>query len=320
MINYDSIISAYNDKPTLMEWLKKVEEALKGASATSFSVNKKGNATISFQIDFEDGTSLESGDIVLQQGESVTGASIVNGHLILTLSNGDNLDAGNLGAVSSFTIDGSQHLIVNYQDGTTNDLGAIFNGNVNISGILSASSVSTPLITSAGASVQFAKPIDVDVLTSSEDSIAAQKPVIEDMTGYTFTRLGSNAQFNKAELNYVGIVKNGNKLTLAVSGVVNFTAQFFSDGGGNLGSFYFPASVMSKLYTTTIAGVDSILSVGPISYALTQKVFKTAAFRVSKPTTSYITLVLLSSADITSNTDYYFRWEQTFLLSENLAA
>lgn len=139
MINYDSIISAYNDKPTLMEWLKKVEEALKGASATSFSVNKKGNATISFQINFDDGTSLESGDIVLQQGEGVASAAIVNGHLILTLTNGDELDAGSVGAVSGFSIDGSQHLIVTYQDGTTNDLGAIFNGNVNISGDLSVS-------------------------------------------------------------------------------------------------------------------------------------------------------------------------------------
>lgn len=148
MINYDSIISAYNDKPTLMEWLKKVEEALKGASATSFSVNKKGNATISFQIDFEDGTSLESGDIVLQQGESVASAAIVNGHLILTLTNGDELDAGSVGAVSSFSIDASQHLIVNYQDGTTNDLGAIFNGNISISGNLAVSgSLSVPTMT-----------------------------------------------------------------------------------------------------------------------------------------------------------------------------
>lgn len=142
MINYDTIISAYKDRPTLMQWLKKVEKALNDVSATSFSVVKKGNATISFKIDFADGSSLESGDIILQQGESVQSAAIVNGHLILTLSNGDELDAGNLGAVSGFSIDASQHLIVTYQDGTTNDLGAIFNGNVNISGILSASSIS----------------------------------------------------------------------------------------------------------------------------------------------------------------------------------
>lgn len=173
MLNYNTILSNYDDKLTLMQWLNKVEQALKHASATSFSVVKKGNATISFKIDFEDGTSLESGEIILQQGESVQSAAIVDGHLILTLSNGDELDAGNLGAVSGFSIDASQHLIVTYQDGTTNDLGAIFNGNVNISGVLTASSISTPSITTSAASVSFSKPIGVtgDITASGDASI-----------------------------------------------------------------------------------------------------------------------------------------------------
>ena len=96
MINYETILSAYDDKLTLMQWLKKVEKALNEAAATSFKVNKKGSATISFSIVFEDGSELESGDIILQQGESVAAARIENGHLILTLTNGDELDAGNL--------------------------------------------------------------------------------------------------------------------------------------------------------------------------------------------------------------------------------
>lgn len=96
MINYETLLSSYDDKLTLMQWLKKVEAALKNASASAFSVNKKGNATISFSLTFEDGTSLESGDIVLQQGESVASARIENGDLILTLTNGDELNAGNM--------------------------------------------------------------------------------------------------------------------------------------------------------------------------------------------------------------------------------
>lgn len=94
MLNYETILSSYDDKMTLMQWLKKVEEALKHASATAFRVNKKGNATISFILDFEDGTTLESGDIVLQQGESVNGAYIENNHLFITLTNGQVIDAG----------------------------------------------------------------------------------------------------------------------------------------------------------------------------------------------------------------------------------
>lgn len=138
MLNYNTLLSAYDDKLTLMQWLKKVEAALKDASAVSFNVNKRGNATITFSVVFEDGSELETGPIILQQGESVTNAAITNGHLILTLSNGDTLDAGNTGAVSGFFINGAQHLIVQYQDGTTNDLGAIFNGSIYINGDISA--------------------------------------------------------------------------------------------------------------------------------------------------------------------------------------
>ena len=138
MIDYNTIVSTTEDKMTLLQWLKKVEAALKDASATTFKVNKKGDATLTFSIEFADGTTLESGEIILQQGESVESAAIVNGHLILTLTNGDELDAGDLGGVTSFSIDASQHLIVTYQNGTTQDLGAIFAGNVNIAGILTA--------------------------------------------------------------------------------------------------------------------------------------------------------------------------------------
>lgn len=134
MINYDTIISNFDDKVTLYNWLRKVEEALKNASATNFVVNKKGNATLSFSITFADGETLESGDIVLQQGESVDDARIASGILQLHLTNGTWLTAGNVKAVNGFNIDTSQHLIVTYQDGTKQDLGNIYNGNVVVNG------------------------------------------------------------------------------------------------------------------------------------------------------------------------------------------
>ena len=138
MINYDTIISNFDDKVTLYNWLRKVEEALKNASATNFVVNKKGNATLSFSIAFADGETLESDDIVLQQGESVDQARIASGILQLHLTNGTWLTAGNIKPVDNFNINANQHLIVNYQDGTSQDLGAIFNGNVVISGTITA--------------------------------------------------------------------------------------------------------------------------------------------------------------------------------------
>ena len=138
MLNYETLLSSYDDKLTLMQWLKKVEAALKDASAVSFKVNKRGDATLTFSVVFEDGSELETGPITLQQGESVQAATITNGHLILTLTNGDELDAGDLGGVSGFSIDASQHLIVTYQSGRTQDLGAIFTGDVTLTGDLTA--------------------------------------------------------------------------------------------------------------------------------------------------------------------------------------
>ena len=133
-INKQTIISAFDDKLTLLQWLKTINKALDEAVLTGVEVRQKGNATFSFVVTFEDGTELESNQFVLAQGESINGATIRNGHLYLSLTNGDELDAGNVKPVTSFEINASQHLIVNYQDGTSQDLGEIFNGNVNING------------------------------------------------------------------------------------------------------------------------------------------------------------------------------------------
>ena len=46
-------------------------------------------------------------------------------HLIVTLSNGTQIDAGLIKEVSSITINASQHFIVNYNDGTSADLGSL---------------------------------------------------------------------------------------------------------------------------------------------------------------------------------------------------
>ena len=72
-----------------------------------------------------------------------------SGHLIVTLSNGDNIDAGLIKQVNNFSINASQHLVANYNDGTSTDLGAIFSGNVNISGTLNA----TEITVTSGASI-----------------------------------------------------------------------------------------------------------------------------------------------------------------------
>ena len=124
-INKQTIISAFDDKLTLLQWLKTINKALDEAVLTGVEVRQKGNATFTFVVTFEDGTELESNRFVLAQGESINGATIRNGHLYLSLTNGDELDAGNVKPVTSFEINASQHLIVNYGDGTSQDLGTL---------------------------------------------------------------------------------------------------------------------------------------------------------------------------------------------------
>lgn len=58
MINYESIISVFNEKGTLLKWLKKVEKALKESILTNVEVLQGENNTFAFNFTFEDNTSI----------------------------------------------------------------------------------------------------------------------------------------------------------------------------------------------------------------------------------------------------------------------
>ena len=282
-INKETIISVYDDKLTLMQWLKTINKALEDAVLTGVEITKKGNATLSFKFTFEDGTFLESNDLVLQQGESVNNAYIQNGHLYLTLTNGNILDAGNVKPVSNFSIDANQHLIVNYGDGTSQDLGAIFSGNVNISGTLNATKV-----------------------TGDE--------IVENMSGYSFTK-GTDTEKSILTFVYAGVSKTGNKLTLALAVNINKV-----DGESNtlLGEFVVPSSVYAKLYPALMGG-NYYLAVNKV-YALDANfAFHEMGYFVSKSGSNVISIRALTTSPLGTGVNNYVRIELTFLLSDNLA-
>ena len=54
MINDNTILSSFDDRPTLLEWLKKVEDALKTDTAKSISVENPSANTYVFKITFAD--------------------------------------------------------------------------------------------------------------------------------------------------------------------------------------------------------------------------------------------------------------------------
>lgn len=300
MLNYNTLLSSYDDKLTLMQWLKKVEAALKDASAVSFNVNKRGNATLTFSVVFEDGSELETGPIILQQGESVTNAAITNGHLILTLSNGDTLDAGNTGAVSGFFINAAQHLIVQYQDGTTNDLGAIFNGSITINGDIAATGDILGRI---------------PVLTCDAAEIQAQKPVVEVMTGYDAQIHSDIADFNWVLTPaYVGACKNGNKLTLVASFKLKKTSASLHTDVACI-EFALPSDIADKI-TPIIIGSYGYVDQKAIACFYSPDSYIIAPIRMTK--SGRWLNVVVTTTNFSQDVDYLIRYEATFLLSSNL--
>ena len=68
MINWKSILSSFNDKPTLLEWLKLVEKALKESVLNDVTINQNGG-DIAFTFNFEDGTSITTPKVTLPKGD-----------------------------------------------------------------------------------------------------------------------------------------------------------------------------------------------------------------------------------------------------------
>lgn len=279
-INKQTIISAFDDKLTLLQWLKTINKALDEAVLTGVEVRQKGNATYSFVVTFEDGTELESNEFVLAQGESINGATIRNGHLYLSLTNGDELDAGNVKPVTSFAINDNQHLIVNYGDGTSQDLGAIFSGNVNVDGNLTANSI------------------------------------VENMNGYTFTKSVSTSDF-ELSYNYVSVCKNGNKITFAIFGNLKRLSEVILQSV-NLGVFNIPNTIGEKLYPIQLSGINTLGTIiTNFANDITAKNEHTlSAYKISN---TQIAIYLYDFNTFEVGTNYTFRFEMTFLLNDNMA-
>lgn len=106
MINDNTILSSFDDKPTLLEWLKKVEDALKTDTATAVSVENPSANTYVFKITFADGTTISSGNVVFP--DSVKDVSIKNGHIIVTQISGTQTDLGVLNPYAGTIVENAE--------------------------------------------------------------------------------------------------------------------------------------------------------------------------------------------------------------------
>lgn len=85
MINWDSILSAFDEKGTLMKWLKKIETASKGSVITNVEPIQN-DTQLELKFNFEDGTSITSPAITLPRGEAgLQGETGNNGNGIISI-------------------------------------------------------------------------------------------------------------------------------------------------------------------------------------------------------------------------------------------
>lgn len=68
MINYDSILSAFDGKPTLLQWLKMVKKALDESILKNVNITQNGEKVV-FTFNFEDGTSISTPEVTLPKGD-----------------------------------------------------------------------------------------------------------------------------------------------------------------------------------------------------------------------------------------------------------
>lgn len=270
MLNYETILSSYDDKMTLMQWLKKVEEALEDASATAFDVTRLDNERVKFSLSFANGEKLETSVIIAQKGEKGdTGTSVVRFYIQ----------------------DG--HLFVELDNGVTQDLGALFSGNIQVNGNLEVTG---------------------EVKGSN---------LLEIMSGYSFD-ITSGLTAGVTPI-YVGVCKTGNKLTIVESLIID--ASQLPTVQPRFGNIIIPKEIGEKIfilpndqYGTFSGSIAPMYEVGSYSapkYNVgiigTKQVYDTTKYKL------FFGINGFNSASFDMTKQYFVRFEITILLSDNLA-
>ena len=115
MINWQSILSSFDDKPTLLEWLKKVQKALNESALTTVTVTqeKVGRVnSITLSFNFQDGTKIVAPAFTVQDGKdgiSITdlvNTNLTSDNLVVTY---DTTDGLRVFATQSMSYNGGYH-------------------------------------------------------------------------------------------------------------------------------------------------------------------------------------------------------------------
>ena len=143
--------------------------------------------------------------------------------------------------------------------------------------------------------------------------------IIEDMSGYSFSPASATTNLSQETI-YAGVSKTGNKITFVIFQKITRTGDVGTNYAG-IGQFYIPQAILDRLYPSIIDG-GSYLDNRILDLFSSLSSIVNAYAYVSKQAT-YLSFNLFKSSqfsELTLNKDYFFRYEATFLLSDNLAS
>lgn len=144
--------------------------------------------------------------------------------------------------------------------------------------------------------------------------------IVENMSGYSFVSSEAIENIVKEDV-YVGVVKNGNKLTIVCA--CNFTKTGNTTGNQEFGIIVLPPTILDKLIPAQI-GIYEYMDVRVIQGASAGWSTINMSVYTQKTTSSGggVRLAIDSTglSQMITDTKYYVRYELTFLLSENLVS
>ena len=145
--------------------------------------------------------------------------------------------------------------------------------------------------------------------------------IIENMSGYSFAEPSASTKYS-VSLTFAGIVKNGNKLTLAIAGSFSTLESLVYYDQINVGTFTIPSAVGEKLYPFTQGSNTKVLTEVAVilnnSSGTLTEVKKGISFVLKDNNTTIPVIIYPAESGLDASKTFNFRVEATFLLSENL--
>lgn len=305
MINYETILSSYDDKLTLMQWLKKVEAALMGAALASVEVIQPDSFTLTFKFVFADGSEVESEEIHFN--EPITNAYVDNGHLHLVLRDGEDLDAGNLwnGDVSVSGILSVNDLnVANVATiETIQGNNANFDGDVDVAGAMNIGGAAT-----IGDAVSMESTLSVTGKITCGDLEQGQPTITATWQYpeyYTLTPIFKDAR----------IVEKFLIITAAATIIRTDAAAAANPAFLKL---KIPSSLGQKIFVPNIFGSNYTLSLDNVNFATSIDNYVYKVILATKNSNTELTFSARHIHQLTLDTEYYFRYQLIIDLSNGI--